>query len=214
MTQAYVEGPMQEYLEDAASNRPAPGGGSVSAMVGALGMTMAEMALNFTIGKKKFVEVEEKAKALLSAISEARATCQACVDRDVSAYGEVSAAYGMPRATDEEKKARTAAIQSALKTAMQPPLDTFRAVAGVMQAIRDCVDVANPNLISDVGVAAIHARAALEGARLNVEINLAYLKDSDLVAAVRDEIEKESNRALKLAEETHRLVTCRVAGGE
>ena len=214
MSEPYVRRPISEYIEDAASNKPAPGGGSVSALVGALGMSMAEMALHFTIGKKKFADVREQAEALLARITRARRTCLECVDRDVAAYGEVSSAYGLPRDTDEQKKARTAAIQAALKTAMQPPLETFRAMAAVMPALRECVDVANPNLISDVGVAAIHARAALQGARLNVEINLAHLKDSDLVASVRDEIESGCARAEKLAEETHRLVTCRVAGGE
>ena len=214
MSEPYVRRPVSEYIDDAASNKPAPGGGSVSALVGTLGMTMAEMALRFTIGKKKFAKVEERAKELLAQISRARSTCLACVDKDVSAYGEVSSAYGLPRDNDEQKKARTDAIQAALKTAMQPPLETFRAIVAAMPAIRECVDIANPNLVSDVGVAAIHARAALQGARMNVEINLAYLKDSDLVASVRDEIESGSARAERLAEETHRLVTCRIAGGE
>jgi len=212
MTQSYIERPVSDYLADASSNKPAPGGGSVSAMVGALGMTMAEMALNFTIGKKKYADVEEEAKGLLAEITACRKTCEECVDRDVASYAQVSAAYGMPRETEQEKRARTEAIQEALKVAMGPPLETFRALVAVMPAIRRCVDVANQNLISDVGVAAVHAGAAIQGARLNVDINLASMKDPDTVGPVRDEIEKGYDEALKLVQETHRLVSCKVAG--
>ena len=210
--QSYMERPVRDYLADASSNKPAPGGGSVSAMVGALGMTMAEMALNFTIGKKKYADVEEEAKGLLDQIVACRKTCEACVDADVASYARVSAAYGMPRGTDEEKQARTEAIQEALKVAMGPPLETFRALVAVMGAIRRCVDVANQNLISDVGVAAVHAGAAIQGARLNVDINLAAMKEPGTVASIRDEIEKGYDEALKLVHETHRLVSRKVAG--
>ena len=212
MAQSYIERPIADYISDASSNRPAPGGGSVSSMVGALGMTMAEMALNFTIGKKKFADVEAEAKKLLEEVTVCRATCVACVDDDVAAYTEVSRAYGMPRNTPEEKAARSEAIQKALLVAMQPPLATFRAVVAVLPIVRRCADIANPNLISDVAVAAVHARAAMEGARLNVEINLAGMKDERLVAQVRDELGKGRERAVRVAEETLDLVVSRLKG--
>ena len=213
MTESYVSRPMTEYVNDAAAGIPAPGGGSVSAMTGALAMTMAEMALNFTVGKKKFADVENECRQLLATIGGCRKRCLELVDEDVRAYGAVAGAYGLPRGTDGEKATRTAAIQSALVVAMGPPLETFRCIARALAAIRRCVDVANPNLISDVGVSAVLARSALLGARLNVEINLAFLKDEELIGSVRTEIEAGTEEGICLADETHRLVSSRVSGG-
>ncbi|MFH0962556.1 MAG: cyclodeaminase/cyclohydrolase family protein [Planctomycetota bacterium] len=214
MTASYLERSLSDYLADASAGRPTPGGGSVAALAGALAMSMAEMALNFTVGKKKFQAVEDEARKLLDAVSCCRRKCVELVDRDVASYAVVSAAYALPKSTDEEAGKRTAAIQAALRVAMEPPLETFRALADVFPALARCVQVANPNLVSDVGVSAVIARSALLAARLNVEINLVSLKDPALVASIRDEMERASDEAVRLADETHRLVTCRIAGGD
>ena len=168
-------------------------------------MTMSEMALNFTVGKKKFADVEDECRELLATIGGCRQRCLELVDEDVAAYGAVARAYGLARGTEEEKARRRAAIQSALVVAMGPPLETFRCIVRAMSAIRRCADVANANLISDVGVSAVLARSALLGARLNVEINLASLKDEKLVAEVREEIEIDTEKTTRLADETHEL---------
>ncbi|MBM4049214.1 MAG: cyclodeaminase/cyclohydrolase family protein [Planctomycetes bacterium] len=198
----YRHEPLEKYLREAASGSPTPGGGSVSALVGALGTTMACMAANFTVGREKFKAVEPRVRELL-------AECDASWDKlvnlmqaDTEAYAKVSAAYGMPKATAAEKAARTAAIQEALKIALSVPLDAVRASQRVLTLVRELVDLANPNLISDVGVAAILVEAALAGAKLNVDINLAGLKDTQFVAQVRAEVDG----AAAFAADTRRAV--------
>lgn len=203
----YRHEPLEKYLREAASSSPTPGGGSVSALVGALGTTMACMAANFTVGREKFKAVQPRVREIL-------AECDASWDKlvnlmqaDTEAYAKVSAAYGMPKATGTEKAARTAAIQEALKIALAVPLDAVRASQRVLTLVRELVDLANPNLISDVGVAAILVEAALAGAKLNVDINLAGLKDTQFVAQTRAEI----NAAATFAADTRREVMDKVS---
>ena len=198
---AYIDGTIRKYLDDAASGAPTPGGGSISALAGALGVTMGRMAGNFTVGKKKFADVEDRVRAILAELHEAQEELMGLVDEDVQAYGAVSAAYGMPRNTPEEKRARGASIQDALRTAMHAPLRATCACGRVVERLTELVDLANPNLISDVGVSAILAEAALRGAKLNVEINLSYLKDEPLVAQTRRDINAIAGRAREQANE-------------
>jgi len=181
--------PMQAYLDRLASNSPTPGGGSVAALVGALAAALGSMVANFTVGKEKFAAVEADVRRLLAGCEEVRAQLQALTQADMDEYAKVSAAYGMPRATDEEKAARTAAIQRALKDAAQVPLGAVVACHKVLSLNHELVDKGNPNLISDVGVSVALALAALECAALNVEINLASIKDEAHNARVRAQME-------------------------
>ena len=195
----YRDKPVEKYLADAAAKLPAPGGGSVSALAGALGASMAAMAANFTVGKKKFRDVEPQVRALLDEFQDGLQKLLELMDRDVEAYSTVDAAYAMPKETDEQKKARTAAIQSALKVALDTPLRTVRLCGDLVARLDDLVELANPNLISDVGVAAILLEAALRGAKINVEINLAYLKDQDFVRRTAAEIDEAAAQAATTA---------------
>lgn len=208
----YLDGSIKQYLDDSASGKPAPGGGSVSALAGALGASMASMASNFTAGKKKFADVEDRVKEILALCEGKRNKLLELMDADVSEYSKVTAAYGMPRETDEEKSARKAAIQEALKAAMAVPLEAFRACNEVIQSLKNLVDIANPNLISDVGVAAILCTAGLEGAKLNVEINLAFLKDEELIARVREEIDSTTFLAKQVQAEVVEKVRQKISG--
>lgn len=208
----YLDGPIREYLDDSASGKSAPGGGSVSALAGALGASMASMACNFTIGKKKFADVEDRVKEILALCEEKRIKLLELMDADVSEYSKVTAAYGMPKETDEEKAARKAAIQEALKAAMAVPLEAFRACNEVIQSLKNLVDIANPNLISDVGVAAMLCTSGLDGAKLNVEINLAFLKDEELIAKVREEIDSATFLAKQVQAEVVEKVRQKING--
>ena len=208
----YIDGTIRQYLEDSASGKPAPGGGSVSSLAGALGAAMASMACNFTVGKKKFADVEDKVKEILAFCEEKRAKLLELMDADVNEYSKVTAAYGMPKDTDEQKAARKAAIQEALRAAMAVPLEAFRACSEVIRKLQDLVDIANPNLISDVGVAAMLCGAALDGAMLNVEINLAYLKDEELIKKVREEIDSASYLARQIQAEVVEKVRQKING--
>ena len=188
----YISSDMREYLTDAAAGESTPGGGSVSALVGALAASMSEMAGNFTVGKEKYADVESEVARLVSDLKRRRQKLLTLVDADVEAYGEVDKAYGMPKDTEEQKADRTTALQVALGEAMKVPLNVMRQCAEVGSISVRLAEIANPNLITDVGVSAILAEAACAAARLNVEINLKYLKSSETVEGTRQEIEKLS----------------------
>ena len=127
----YREGKLLAYLEDAASKKPAPGGGSVSALAGALAAAMGEMVANFTAGRKKYADVEAEVRAVLARLTECRADLLELMDADVVAYGAVDAAYSMPAETDAQRAARKLATDKALRAAMQAPLRTMRRCAQV-----------------------------------------------------------------------------------
>jgi len=183
----YCKASVAEYLADAASNKPAPGGGSASALAGALAAAMGEMASNFTVGKRKFRHVEAEVSDCLRRLQSDRADLLALVDADVQAYGAVSRAYGLPRDNEQQRAARTEAIRRALREAMDVPLRVMRCCARVAQVAERLASVANPNLLTDVGVSAILAEAACAAAALNVEVNLKFLGDAALAERVRGE---------------------------
>jgi len=187
---SYRTEPLETYIADAAAGQPTPGGGSASALSGAVGAAMACMAANFTVGKKKYKAVWPRVQELLTRCDQAREALLRAVDEDAAAYSHVSGAYALPKETAEEKAARHDAIQKALRIAMETPLTVFRSSAGALGVLDELADLANPNLVSDVGVAAALLLGALDGAQLNVEINLAFLEDEELVAATRAELER------------------------
>jgi formiminotetrahydrofolate cyclodeaminase len=184
----YLDNPLKGYSDALASGEPAPGGGSAAALVGALGAALNSMVANFTVGKEKFAAVEEEVKRLLSRSEELRWSLERLTQADTEAYGRVAAAQKMPRETDEEKAARREAMQTALKAAAEVPREAVKAAYGVVEIAAELVDKGNPNLITDVGVAARFAVAAMECAALNVEINLAYIKDQSYVEECRKEM--------------------------
>ena len=198
----YVDRPLSDYVDDAASGTPTPGGGSVGALAAALGTTMASMAANFTVGKKKYRDVEPEVKELLSRLEATRARLLEVTQRDTEAYASVGAAYSLAKSTDDEKTARKAAIQSALRTAMEPPHEALRAAVEALGATRRLLDIANRNLITDVGVAALLLEAGARSAWLNVAVNLNGIDDAALVENTRAACEAALEDAARLARET------------
>jgi formiminotetrahydrofolate cyclodeaminase len=180
---------VQDFVEQLASASPTPGGGSASALAGAMAAAMVEMAANLTIGREKFRDVEQEMRIVLGRAGELRDLMLAAVDEDTDAFDEVSAAYKMPKDTDAEKTARTAAIQQALKGATEVPLRVAKAAMETYQLAQIAMEKANPNVASDARVALLLAEAAREGARANVDINLGMIKDEAFLARMRDELE-------------------------
>lgn len=177
----YVEGSLGTYLDDLASNKPAPGGGSGAACMGAAGAALLSMVGNFTVGKKKYKDVEEEVRGLLAVSERLRAEMMRLVDEDVEGYEAVTAAYGMPKDTPEQKAARKEAIQQAMKTALRVPLEICKLAREGLGLCADLLAKGNRNLLSDVGVGALGLWAAYKGGLLNVEINLSFLKDEAFV---------------------------------
>jgi formiminotetrahydrofolate cyclodeaminase len=181
----YTEQSVREYVGHTAAREPVPGGGSVAALAGALGAALTSMVCNFTVGNPKFAAVEPQVKSILGRAEELRAELLCLVDKDTEVYAEVTAAYKLPRATDEQKAARQNAIQAALKSAAAVPLAIGRAARDVSRLTSELVDLGNPALVSDVGVAVLLAEAALRGAALNVEINASAIKDREFASGLQ-----------------------------
>jgi len=199
MSEPYVDRPLMDFLAEAAADRPTPGGGAVAALCGALASTMGSMAANFTAGRQKYADVAEAIEALQATLSSARQELIEQMEADIAGYARVGAAYGMPRKTAEEKAARKQAIQLALQAAMGPPDRTADACLEVLSACSELADICNPNLLSDVGVAAVLAEAALRAAQINVRVNLAEIEDAALVERQRAKLAADGQRAKELA---------------
>ncbi len=197
---SYAEGPIRKYLDDAAAKLPAPGGGSIAAAIGALGASMASMVANFTIGKKKYADVEDEMRIILELVETEREDLTDLIDTDVAAYGEVSAAYGMPKGSDEEKKSRSSAIKDACRTAMTSPMDAARCCARIAAACERLVDIGNKNLITDVGVSVLASDTGCKAAALNVEINLGAIGDDELAAETREELDSLLSETARITE--------------
>jgi len=197
----YLEGKFREYLDDLAAKKPAPGGGSAAATVGALGVSLLSMAANFTLGKKEYKDVEPEIREILSSSEKLRKVLEQLVDEDIAAYQKVSAAYNMAKDTEEQKKARTEAIQAALRAAMAAPLAVCRNLYEAAKLCRPLLEKANANLVSDVGVGAEFIAAGFIAALLNVEINLPSIKDRSLVTNIRRELSKKEKEIRSIREE-------------
>ena len=180
---------VEDFVGQLASANPTPGGGSASALAGAIAAGLVEMACNLTVGREKFRDVEEDLKVVLARSGELREQLMAAVEEDTAAYDQVSQAYKLPKGTDEEKGARTAAIQAALKYATEVPLKVALAAMEVSQLALIALEKSNPNVASDARVARVIADAAREGATANVEINLGSITDGKFVERMRDELE-------------------------
>ncbi|MDN3514241.1 MAG: cyclodeaminase/cyclohydrolase family protein [Candidatus Brocadia sp.] len=202
----YRNEPLERYLNDAAAGTSTPGGGSMAALAGALATTMASMAANLTVGKEKFKQHDAQLKKVLEKCEKSRETLLSLMEEDIKAYGEVVNAYRLPKSTGEEKIKRSEAIQNAAIVAMGVPLKTMMCCLSVSERTRELVDIANPNLISEVGVACCLADAAFQSAKLNVETNLAAIRNQNLVSKVRNEINHAEKKAKLFFEETKERV--------
>ena len=181
-------------LDVTAGKDPVPGGGSISALSGAISAALTEMVAGLTIGKKKYAEVEEQMKQLVERVQKIRQQLVLDVDRDSEAYNVVFAAFQMPKETDEEKAARSAQIQEATKIAANVPMEVARRVYSLRSDIEEVVANGNQNAVTDGCVAMMSARNAIIGALFNVRINLTSIKDEQYVAdmtAEADRLERE-----------------------
>ena len=178
------------FCDETASESPAPGGGSVSAYMGALAASLGTMVANLTGGKaayddewEKFSDVAVKGQALKTELLH-------LVDEDTNAFNKIMNAFGLPKKTDEDKAARTAAIQEATKFATEVPFHTMQKSFEAFEVCRAMVEWGNPASVTDGGVGALAARSAVMGAHLNVKINASSLKDeafkNDILAKAAD----------------------------
>jgi formiminotetrahydrofolate cyclodeaminase len=184
-------------LEAFRSSDPTPGGGSASALAGAVGASLFAMVAALSKPRASAARDVEQLRAVGTRSTELAKRLEALIDRDSEAYELVMRAYRLPKGTDDEKAARSARIQEALKAAIDAPLDVMRTCAAGIAQAAVLVEHGNPNASSDVQVGLELLHAGLRGARLNVEINLGSVKDQAYAAAVTREIDRLSAEALK-----------------
>ena len=173
---------LEAFCAATASNEPAPGGGSVSALAGALAAALAEMVARLTIGKKGCEEAADEMKEIIPRAAALRAELLDEITRDSTSFSAYMEALALPKDTDEQKDIRRRAMQEALKKAAEVPLHVAVTAAKIMPMAAALVKKGNPNAVTDGIVAAMMTRTAVLGALLNVKINLGSIRDETYVA--------------------------------
>ena len=195
-----------ELVDLLASAAPAPGGGSAAALEGALGAALTAMVCALTVGKKKYADYQEFVVESEKKLTELKVAFVDVMDRDTEAFNVVSAAFGMPKATDEEKAARSAAIQKGLEGCTATPFEMMELSCKALEMTHELLGKTNDSAASDLGVAALSLRAGIQGAWLNVLINIGSLKNKDLAADYKKKGEEMLAKALPLADKIYENV--------
>ena len=195
-----------EFADVLASEAPAPGGGSTAALEGALGAALTAMVCRLTEGRKKYEEHQDHVLAVKEQATALQARFIDVMDRDTEAFMVISNAYGMPKATDEEKAARSAAIQAGLVKSTETPMEMMELAAETIELTASLLGRFNTASASDLGVGALSLRAAVQGAWLNVLINIGSLKDRDLAETYRARGAALVEKVLTLADKVYETV--------
>ena len=209
-TKKLVEMTCAGFAEETASESPAPGGGSISAYMGALAAALGTMVANLSSHKagwddrwEFFSDWAERGMAVMNELL-------ALVDEDTAAFNKIMDVFGMPKGTAEEKAARAEAMEVATLYATQVPLRTMKAAYNAVAIVRAMAEEGNPNSVSDAGVGALAARSAVMGACLNVKINAAGLKDRDTAAALVNEANEIQAQAQQAEKEILEIVESKI----
>jgi formiminotetrahydrofolate cyclodeaminase len=181
MEQGLADRPVRTFLDDLASSAPTPGGGAAAALNGAMAAALVAMVCNLTIGRPRYAAVDAPMRAVRERAERGRRELTDLIDADAVAYAAVAAAYRLPRATEEERAARTAEIQRALAAAAGPPLAAMDQCRALLPLALQVAAHGNATVVSDAGVAADLAVAATRASIVNVRVNLADLQDADFV---------------------------------
>jgi formiminotetrahydrofolate cyclodeaminase len=198
--QSYVHGTIESYLDRLAGAEPEPGGGSVAALVGALGAGLVTMVTNLTLGKEKFAEVQDAVAEIKTGSEKLRGELAELVTLDARAYRAVAVAMKLPRDTESQKEERGLVLQAALVGAAEVPLRVAEAAAEVARLSLPAAEKGNVNAVSDAGVAVLLADAAAQSAALNVKINLAWITDEDFKRAAWTRVEAALSETARLRE--------------
>jgi glutamate formiminotransferase/formiminotetrahydrofolate cyclodeaminase len=201
-----VEASLKDFVEELASNAPAPGGGSVSALAGALAGALCVMVTNLTLGREKYRDIWEDMERVGREANELCDRLLNLVDKDTEAYNQVIAALRLPKDDDTQKAIRQEALQEATKRAALVPMQTLQNVAKVVDLVGKVVERGNPNCITDAGVAVRLAHAAAMGAAYNIRINLLGISDNDFSTRLEKEMNGLMEEITKTVENSVELV--------
>ncbi len=189
---------LKTYIDTLASDAPAPGGGSAAAVAGSQGVALFMMVANLTVGKAKYAEHEELCKTSLTNGQTLLAKMTGSIDEDTDAFNLLSAAFKLPKDTDEQKTTRSAQIAEATLVATQVPFDVMNLGLEGLREAANLIGKSNANAASDVGVAASNLLACVKGAWLNVKINLSGVK-------VAEKAEEFGTQGKRICEEAEKL---------
>lgn len=198
---------IEAFAQLTASNEPAPGGGSVSAMAGSIAAALAEMVAALTVGKKKYVEVEEEMKAVMPVMRKIQEHLLLEIQHDTESFNLYMDALSLPKNTDEEKAARSAAMQDGLKAAALVPLGVAKTAIEILPAAQLVVTKGNATAETDGLVATMMARTAVLGALFNVKINLGSIKDEAFVKEISAEVKELEEKVVALEKQVLELST-------
>ncbi|MBK9938024.1 MAG: glutamate formimidoyltransferase [Chitinophagaceae bacterium] len=197
---------LTDFADETASESPAPGGGSISAYVGALGVSLATMVANLTSHKKGWDDRWEEFSQWAEKGEQYKNELVKLVDADTKAFNQIMTAFGLPKSTDEEKVARSKAIQEATLFAIEIPLKVMEISYDSMEVIKAMAEIGNPNSVSDAGVGALCARSAVMGAFMNVRINASGYDDKIFVAEVLNRGREIENKTIALEAEILKII--------
>lgn len=189
-----------------ASDAPAPGGGSTAALEGALGAALTAMVCGLTVGKAKYAASQELVESVREKCAALQVRFLDVMDRDTEAFNAVAAAFALPKGTEEEKAARSGAIQAALWGCIDTPMEMMELAAETLELTESLLGRFNDSAASDLGVAALSLRSAIQGAWLNVRINISSIKDQDLAERSRERGEALLAKALPAADRIYNAV--------
>lgn len=198
------------FLDELASAAPAPGGGSVAALGGALGASLVSMVCNLTIGRKKYADVESEMQRMLQRAEALRGELTGLLEADVEAFMKFSSAMKLPRETEEQQVARRQAVQSTLKEATAVPMRVAELCREVIALCRPTAEMGNLNAVSDAGVAVLVAEAALRSAALSVLINLGSIDDQAFKAEQHARLTALLNGQSVVKENVYQLVVSKL----
>ena len=195
-----IEMTLTGFVDTTASDAPAPGGGSVSALEGALGAALTSMVCALTLGKKKYADVQDLAAATEKQAIALKDRYLDIIDRDTKAFNAVSAVFSMPKETDADKAARKAAMQAALKLCTATPMEMMELAVETLRMIDTVSDKLNASAASDLGCAILAMKSAIQGAWLNVLINVGGIDDAAFAQEAREKGEQMLAEALPLVD--------------
>lgn len=198
-----VELKVNEFCDVLSSDAPAPGGGSTAALEGAVGAALTAMVASLTLGKKKYAEYEDIAKETIEKANQIKIKFIDVLDRDTEAFNGVSAVFAMPKNTDDEKAARKEAMQKALKACTETPMEMMELCLESLKVTESILGKFNTSAASDLGVSALSIKAAVQGAWLNVLINLAGINDEEYVKEYKAKGQKILDQVLPLADKIY-----------
>lgn len=176
---------VKDFCELLSSDAPAPGGGSSSALSGALGAALTEMVSALSLGRDKYKEHEGLNRDIIMESSKLRLQLIDVIDRDTEAFNKVSAVFVMPKNTDKEKEARKQAMQAALKACTLPPFEMMECSFEVLKLLEKALGRTNTNALSDLAVAGLSLKTAIQGAWLNIIANIGAIKDEAFASEYR-----------------------------